>query len=563
MFNGQNILPGFPENFTKVVGFLNEKATMGEFSFSDSLSCWEDNESIIDPLDLHLDGDGYYYAVALAYIASINDGHVVFSEGTNEWQWAWSLNILAEYAEWSPSFMKNVIDSFPRHTKDIENLMSNAIHTYCRKGFDNGLEMLELLPQYSTNIMAGLMENDFDRYCTIFPPNDEVEGFANVFFQAYQLSTEESNNAFDIALEFPAFTTATAMSFFLKAHANLEDERKKICEERVRAMLSGADTSQYVSSVANWAFRLRKSTPFMEECILTLVKGLGKENVSQLVVIDNAIAFNHEEPDFLVKLIVEIADNLNPTDISKMEHCLHFLSGKREVFLNLVLSFILHPKGMYRLVGRRLWDEYHLESFDFNAAELEEPLQCFFILSMLQDYGNPEKRLPKVLPLLNTKSERVKSFLMNCMVQYVDEYMGHVTNAIEKLGIECEEADIIKKYVEKRADMIKARRSMKELSTRYTDGKVFCEAIRQQQEHMQEIMKEAEARHKPVWQSFMTTVVLARGGGWREADGTNKHIPLTSFSMPSRIMSESMSPKEQDEWLNQLMKDWNDTTGNH
>ena len=563
IFNGQNILQGFPEGLTKVVNFLNEKATEGKFTFSDSLSYWEDNEFIINPLGLHLDGDGYYFAVSLAYLASLREGHVVFPEGTNEWRWAWSLNILAEYAEWSPSFMKNVIDSFPCRANDVETLMNNAVHTYGRKGFDYGFELLKKLPQYSINIKAGLMENDFDRYCVIFPPYEEIEDFANVFLQAYQVSAEDTIKAFDIALDFPSFTSATAMAFFLKAHAHLVNERRKVCEEPVRAMLGGADTSIFVSPVTNWAFRLRKGTPFMEECVLSLVKGLGKENASQLAAIDNAIAFNHEDPEFLAKLIVEVADNLNPTDISKMEHCLHFLSEKREVFQNLVLSFVLHPKGMYRIAGRRLWDEYHLETFDFNAEELDEPLQCLFVLSMLQDFGNPEKRLPKVLPLLNANSEKVKSFLMNCMVSYVDEYLGHVTNAIEKLGIECEEASIIKRYVNERADMIKARRSIKELLPVYTDEKVFREAMRQQREHMQKIMKEAETRHKPAWQDFMTTVVLARGGGWREADGTNRHLPLTSFSMPSRIMAESMSPKEQDEWLNQLLKDWDDTTGNH
>ena len=563
IFNGQNILQGFPEGLAKVVDFLNEKATEGKFSFSDSLPYWEDNEFIIDPLGLQLDGDGYYFAVSLAYLASLREGHVVFPEGINEWRWAWSLNILAEYAEWLPSFMKNVIDSFPRRSNDVETLMNNAVHTYSRKGFDCGLELLKGLPQYTISIKAGLMENDFERYCTIFPPHDESEDFANVFLQAYQLSAEDTIKAFDIALEFSAFTSATAMSFFLKAHASLDDERKTVCEERVRAMLNGEDTSPYVTPVANWAFRLRKSTPFMEECVLSLVKGLGKENAAQLAAIDNAIAFNHEDPEFLAKLIVEVADNLNPIDISKMEHCLHFLSEKREVFQNLVLSFVLHPKGMYRIAGRRLWDEYHLETFDFNAEELDEPLQCLFVLSMLQDFGNPEKRLPKVLPLLNAKSEKVKSFLMNCMVPYVDEYMGHVTNAIDKLGIECEEAAIIKSYVDERANVIKARRSMKELSPVYTDEKVFREAMRQQREHMHEIMKEAEARHKPAWQDFMATVVLARGGGWREADGTNRHLPLTSFSMPSRIMAESMSPKEQDKWLNQLLKDWDDTAGDN
>ena len=86
IFNGQNILQGFPEGLAKVVDFLNEKATEGKFSFSDSLPYWEDNEFIIDPLGLQLDGDGYYFAVSLAYLASLREGHVVFPEGINEWR---------------------------------------------------------------------------------------------------------------------------------------------------------------------------------------------------------------------------------------------------------------------------------------------------------------------------------------------------------------------------------------------------------------------------------------------------------------------------------------------
>ncbi len=104
---------------------------------------------------------------------------------------------------------------------------------------------------------------------------------------------------------------------------------------------------------------------------------------------------------------------------------------------------------------------------------------------------------------------------------------------------------------------------MKVIIPSFTDEMVFREAMRQQQDHKQEQIKEAEARHKPSWHDFMVTVILARGGGWRESDGTNRHLPVTSFSMPSRIMAESLSPKEQDEWINQLLKDWDDTTGNN
>ena len=562
MFNGRNVLTNFPGDLTRVVNFLNEKAAQGEFFFSNSLSYWEDNVSVIDSLGLNF-GGRLYFAVSLAYLANLNDGNISFPDGVKERRWALSLIMLAEYAEWAPSFIKNVMASFPCRADGVETLMNNAAHTYGRKNYVNGLALMKLLPKYQDSIKAGLMEVDFERYCADFPPQDNYDEYANVFAKATRMKEEDYGKAFDIAIEFPSFTSAIAMVFFLTAHSHLDDKKKRICENRIRELLSLGNTAQYVNPVSNWAFLLKKSTPFMEESIISLIKGLGKENSSLLIAVDNALAYNHDDAEFLVRLIFEIAESLDPTDIWKLNHCLQNLSEKRKVFLDLVLSFVIHPKGMYRIAGRRLWDQFHLENSDFNFAELEEPLQCLFIISLLQDYGNPDIRLPKILPLLKTDSQRVRNTLMTFLSSYIDDYMGHVSKAIDSLGIECEEATIIKKYIDDRGEAIKLRRELKELSPSYTDEKVFREAVRQQREHLKEEMKETEGRYKPAWTDLLPTVVLARGGGWRESDGTNRHLSVTSFSVPTRIMAESMSLKERDEWFNQLLKDWDDTTGNH
>ena len=69
MFNGRNIMPNSPEDLTKVVNFLNGKADVGEFEFSEKPSYWAKHEGIIKPLGLGHDGAGYYFAVSLAFIA--------------------------------------------------------------------------------------------------------------------------------------------------------------------------------------------------------------------------------------------------------------------------------------------------------------------------------------------------------------------------------------------------------------------------------------------------------------------------------------------------------------
>ena len=79
MFDGRNIRPGFPEELTIVVSFLNEKAAAGEFEFCDSMTYWEKNERIIRPLGMGHEGGGYYFAVALAFVATQKDGNLVFA----------------------------------------------------------------------------------------------------------------------------------------------------------------------------------------------------------------------------------------------------------------------------------------------------------------------------------------------------------------------------------------------------------------------------------------------------------------------------------------------------
>lgn len=563
-FIGKNILPGFPEGLSTVVSFLLSKADQGEFTFCDDLSYWEEQEDIVEPLGLGMEGKAYYFAVSLAYIASLHDGTMEFSEKDNEWRWAWSLNILASVAQWEPVFFARVIASFPRRRDGIENLMSRATHTYARGDYESGFALLQAAPQYLIDIKAGLMENEFGRYCSQFIPDKNPEEFAKVLYNAASgLHLDNVADAFDVAIKLPSYSSPESLASFLEIHARLDDTRKLNCEQRVKELLQAGNTACYVNPVSNWTLRQNNTTPFLQDIILLLVSGLDECDEKFLAEIDQAVALNHDSTDFLVKLFSAVVDNLGALSVLKLKKSIHSLNQKKEEFISFVLSFIFHPKGLHRMVGRRLWDEYHLEASEFDVSELEETLQCYFIISMLQDFGNPETRLPKVLPLLDSKSKRVRGILRRFLRPYLDDYMGHVITALDKTGIDNDETKEIRQYFEKRSKLLRERIRIKELSPLYTDGKVFREAVRKQNEHLQEQMKEAEKEHKPKWHDLMATVVLARGGGWRDADGTTHHLPVTEFSMPARQMRESMSPKEQDDWINDLLKDWDDTERNN
>lgn len=329
-------------------------------------------------------------------------------------------------------------------------------------------------------------------------------------------------------------------------------------------MLQG-DVSLYVNPLCNWLFFQQKVGLFTEKCIKLLIKGLKSENKEAVLkCLDDSICIHLKDPNFLTDIFITIAENLTPMDILTMKGCLSSFQKNSDDFLKFALSFIIHPKGIYRVVGRRLWDDYHLEFSEFNPQkDLDEIPQCLFIISMLQDYGNPETRLPKLLPLIESDSTRVRNVIMNRLVPYLDDYMGHVIKVFDKLNINNEHVIKIRKYYDQRVDAIEKRRAIKELSPKYSYVVEYKEAMNTQKLYWQQQMKEAEKNNESFLNNIMAKVLLARGGGWRDDSGNIQHLGCIKISVPSRQLVQSMTPMEQNEWINELLKDWNETAGNN
>ena len=283
MFDGRNILPEFPDELIKVIEFLNNKANLGEFDFCDSISYWEDNEDIIQSLGLGIDGGKYYFAVSLAYIANLKNGNIIFSENDNVWRWAYSLHLISGISGWSPGFMKRVILSFEGKKDGIDDLINIAIRNFGRANYDDGLSLIDELPQYHLSVMVGLMENNYARFCNEFPPNENPEEFVCIFIRTYQLEEECINDAFDNVMKLSLSSPSVLMEFFLKVHNNLDDNRNYQCETNIKRLLSYGNTAEYVDPIANWLFKSNELTTFIQDCVLMLIQGLGKENSSLFV----------------------------------------------------------------------------------------------------------------------------------------------------------------------------------------------------------------------------------------------------------------------------------------
>lgn len=112
--------------------------------------------------------------------------------------------------------MKLVIQSFENKEDNIENLINTAVQKYASSYYDNAVVLMSLLPQYKLSCFAGLMENDFNRYCVDYPPECNMEEFAIAFVKTNQLTDDDINTAFDITISHTSFISSTTMSFFIR-----------------------------------------------------------------------------------------------------------------------------------------------------------------------------------------------------------------------------------------------------------------------------------------------------------------------------------------------------------
>lgn len=558
MFNGRNRVAGLPDELDRTIAFLLEKESEGSFQYSGSVEDWESAaEFIREPLNLGYRSHDLAAAVGLAYIACLNDGHIDFPEDLNQWSFAHAMQSLIGYSNWDAGVLSNVVKSFDDREEDIHHFLGVAIRCYCQSYFDNGVLLFGHLEQFVPYIYAGLMTGNYDRFCGMFPPSDSSDLFVDAFLHTRHMPDEAIHKAYDVSLSFDAFGSESDMAFLLMVYAKLDDARVSSCKERILALLR-KDASKYVRPVCDWVFYSKSSDSFAEECILELVAGLKAANrETSLEIIDRSLSC-YDNIDFLVKVVFVVADTYGPMTVRKLDRVIVHLSEDKKVFQSLVLSFILHKKGLYRALGRCLWDDYFLKMSDFDPFSLSEKKQIAFIVNMLLDFGNPETRLPRIVPLFESTSQSVCEVLISSIKDYTDEYMGFVVNSINDAGIDNELTRAVKKYVEDRSSLIEKRRGLKELSPSYVQNHYFAEARRVEKAHLRQIMNIIREGSTDSFLKNIGTTVLARSGGWRSKKGDINHFASIEFSYPARQMEHAMMPIRRNLWMNELMADYED-----
>lgn len=233
----------------------------------------------------------------------------------------------------------------------------------------------------------------------------------------------------------------------------------------------------------------------------------------------------------------------------------------RRQFCDGVIKLIIDNNGDFRFIGRHLWDKFSLHKSDFSVNDLNEDHKIRFVISMLQDIGNPEYRLPKVMPLFNDESVLVRRVLYVCLVNYCNNYFGFVKQSFDSL-ITCDNDEIrlFRDYCNNFDLFLTKRKNCKDLQPQYSQSDIYDEAARTVSRKMQDY---ANAIKQPLDQNsilkYFKPVCLARGGGWIDATGRVNSLSNVSVSLPYPMMVNAMSTLESIEFVDKMKSDWDKT----
>ncbi len=280
--------------------------------------------------------------------------------------------------------------------------------------------------------------------------------------------------------------------------------------------------------------------------------------INYLKYLDLTIArSDNYDINLFINIILSLGKLNKIISLSCIKNSLHVLQDKDD-FTRGVIELIISPNGYVRYLGRKIWDKYQLNSKSVNIETLQTIEKYFYIISMLQDLGNPEQRLPKLLPLLDSKDSNISEFLEQQLIPYTEHYLGHVTKQIDLLEIKNTEAtNRIKEQIKCIASFIEKRKMCKELNSELNQLSIIEAYRKANNEHITNLSANIE---KQSFLQYFSTVQILRCVCTRDSDGKEQELGNFTHSVPSSIMDSSMYEYEKTLHLKKIFFDWNTIT---
>lgn len=546
-----------------------------EFAFSFDIVTWI---NIINKLHKIKHGrafDVIFYSFMLQYFKKFHPqslAKIISSKEIDIWSIIKALNEEIIKLQLTPVQLYELIKLIIKehHDDTVVNYPYAFITKYCQMDYDKGLQFLNLalstLSDPYNNIiiysLSGLLDNDYPKakelLYSLAKDNRLEEIIVYSLLNNLRIHPERSLEFYDLVSSFTNFISDAALKFYWKIYL-LNDERQKKAESKIIDILDQLTEGIINTSIGELIF-MDSINDFVRTYIEKVVSsqhftikhiGLLDRNIAQIC--DASMLFSiitETASRFKINIKVDLFDNSIRSVLQK--HPQEFMNG--------VISLIINDKGFVRYIGRQIWDSNNLINSDFNALKLLEEQQFKFVISMLQDCANPDNRLKKLLPLLDSSNKSVVQLLRDMLYSYVDNYMGAVMDIVGSCKIKNRNAIAsVKEYYENRKEFIDKRFECKELSPLYTQYSEMKEFRRSDSEHMKEIIKRSDNNSGSSFLDSFPTVLLAKGGGFRDENGKVSELSCFSHSIPFPAMYYALGDTGETEMNVKMFSNWDNT----
>lgn len=224
---------------------------------------------------------------------------------------------------------------------------------------------------------------------------------------------------------------------------------------------------------------------------------------------------------------------------------IHFINANSPEFGNYLLRLLIDDNGLIRFTGHRILSHLCIimslnnSRLDWNILSLLPIEQYKLWVSVLQNSLEPKYALPLLLPLRNSKNSLIVEQFSCKLEELVENYSSPVIEVLkEHLDLENRnDKNLLIRIEHKRREFSEYRNrklGIKELDPSYTQTKLF-EIYRENYSTRFSTNMDDSVKKNSSILSMLTTVTLAKGGGWKhEKEGQISQLSTfsSSFQFP-------------------------------
>ncbi|WP_285008835.1 hypothetical protein [Pedobacter faecalis] len=336
------------------------------------------------------------------------------------------------------------------------------------------------------------------------------------------------------------------------------------CFSALQALLKGSDLRVKQQVLHN----LRLVDGY-DEKINELVLSIGEEinNGDLHDGISNALA-GRSSPKYFFRFVEAYVAYGKKFPVSSFDYPIHhFLNEAPEEFSSELISLLIHDLGWVRLAAGKIMKSIYHPRRPFNfAIDLLTlpPLDQYKLwVSILHMDYDIERALPIVLPLRKSSSSFVADVFKLKLEYEIENFGVPIIDIFEKYADpnDPEDQALISRLKEKNeyvTEMMRHKSVIKELNPYYTQSKLMKEFNEIWNSKFNTSIQKGINKGSVISQ-LATTVILAKGGGWKQDGEVDSRIGKLSKIGASMVFprQHSISPNKYDyEMRTWYIEDW-------